>query len=112
MNEEFDGNWDPDTMISPKKLREVVKKGGYHFMGDHIMMSLLQKSLKLNMIIFDDVTLEIYVMDHDLHYDNYIMLFFEDRIHYQLIGHFNNNNELHTLFTRKSLPDEIKKLIF
>ena len=57
------------------------------------MMSLLQKSLKLNMIIFDDITLDIYVMDHDTTYNNYIMLFFEDRIHYQLIGHFNNNNE-------------------
>ena len=39
MNEEFDGDWDPDTMTSPKKLQKVIIKGGYHFMGDHIMMS-------------------------------------------------------------------------
>ena len=81
MNEEFDGDWDPDTMTSPKKLQKVIIKGGYHFMGDHIMMSLLQKSLHLNIIIFDDKTLDIYVIDHNTNYDNYIMLFFEDRIH-------------------------------
>ena len=39
-----------------------------------------------------------------------IILLYENDIHFKLIGHFNDNNMI-TLFTKETIPNEIIKLI-
>ena len=50
---DFNGDWDPYMINNIEELKEQICKTGDNFWGDHIILQLLQKSLKFNVIILN-----------------------------------------------------------
>ena len=82
--------------------------------GDHILIQLLQEKLKLNFIILSFNNLDNNCSVNNLTqrdlYDKNIIIYFEDNIHFQLIGYF-NGNIMKTLFENHEIPKIINDLI-
>ena len=94
---DFNGDWDPYMINNIEELKEQICKTGDNFWGDHIILQLLQKSLKFNVIIlnsgdnFDDkFTIKPMASDIYLH-SNTIILYYIEGLHFQLVGYFNNH---------------------
>lgn len=111
---DFDENWDPET-ITFKEFKEKIVEGGNEYWGDNILVNLLKEILKINIIILNsnEYTNEFY--NYPLLYDynkdlNTIILLYENNIHFRLIGHFKDNNMIY-FFNNKNIPEEILKLI-
>ena len=110
--DEFNGEWNPHSIECIQQLKNEICKCGNNFWGDHILLQLLQKKLKLNIIIFNS---ENYFVSDDRfkinstasndfeNYDKTIMIYFSDNIHFQLIGYF-NGSLMETLFYKKEIP--------
>lgn len=110
----FDGIWNPYLIESIDKLRAVIKEEN-NFWGDHILIQLLQKKLKINIIILnsdnnsDTKNLDERFTIHPLAskdlsaYKKTIVIYYIDQYHFQLIGYFNGDIMM-TLFDTKDLP--------
>jgi len=111
----FSGEWDPYSIKNMSQLRNEIMKGGHHFWGDHILLQLLQKKLKLNIIILnsdnnkDTSTIEDRFTIHplaslDLSENNRtIIIYYLDQYHFQLIGYY-TGSIMKTLFSNNDLP--------
>ena len=100
----FSGEWDPYSIKNISQLRKEIIKGGNNFWGDHILLQLLQKKLKLNIIILNSdnnkntSNIEDRFRIHplaslDLNENNKtIIIYYLDQYHFQLIGYYNFSN--------------------
>ena len=109
---EFNGQWDPYVVDNIKQLKNEICKCGNNFWGDHILLQLLQKKLKFNVIIFNSENyyslenkfkINSTVSNDFENYDNTIMIYFSDNIHFQLIGYY-NGCLMKTLFKKDEIP--------
>ena len=112
---DFNGDWDPYMINNIEELKEQICKTGDNFWGDHIILQLLQKSLKFNVIIlnsgdnFDDkFTIKPMASDIYLH-SNTIILYYIEGLHFQLVGYF-NNHKMNVVFNKNKIPDEILRI--
>jgi hypothetical protein len=115
---DFFGDWDPLNIKNIQELKKEIMKSGDNFWGDHIILQLLQKSLKFNVIILnskDDCSESKNIKDqykinplaNDINkYNKTIILYYLDKLHFQLIGYF-NNNKMTTVFSREHIPEEL-----
>ena len=112
---EFNGDWDPDSINSIEDLQRQITTCGDNFWGDHILLQLLQKKLEFNVIILnsdnysnsDNIEDRFKIMPiASLNLDNYkytIIIYYLEEIHFQLIGYFDGNKMI-TLFEKNELP--------
>ena len=113
-NNEFDGLWDPDTINNYKELQNEIIKSGNNFWGDHIILQLLKEKMDLNIIILNsdccDNPCKINLFMQKFHKINKtIILYYIDKIHFQLVGYF-NGNKMQTIFDTDKIPKNLIKL--
>jgi hypothetical protein len=110
-NGDFDGEWNPHDINNIEELRKVFKTTGDKFWGDHICLGLLQKALNINFILMKtdfgietDDSRYFYPICEDI-YENesYIILYYTDEIHFQLVGYF-DENLMKTVISYENLP--------
>jgi len=117
---DFFGDWDPYAIKNKEDLKNEIKKSGDNFWGDHIILQLLQKSLKFNIIILNskdnqvesnniEQLYKINPLATDIDkYNKTIILYYLDNLHFQLIGYYDdNNNKMRTIFSRENIPNEL-----
>ena len=111
---DFYEDWDP-YHIDIVDFKELIKCGGNDYWCDQILLNIIKNILNVNFIILNnnEITNEYYYYPISYDYnENHktIILLYENDIHFKLIGHFNDNNMI-TLFTKETIPNEIIKLI-
>ena len=119
----FNGDRDPNSIKTKEELMNEIKKVGNNFWGDHILLQLIQERLKFNVIILNSEKLDyfndkqteldieerftIHPMACDLKkYETTIILYYEDGMHFQLVGIFDRCDML-TKFKYEQLPAEL-----
>ena len=111
---DFEENWDPYN-INFNDFKEMIKNGGDEYWGDFLLLNLLKEYLNINFIVLNsnEITNEFYYYPIFHEYNeklNTVILLYENEFHFQLIGNFQEGNMI-TLFTHKTIPQEILKLI-
>ena len=106
----FGGEWDPNDIKNIGQLKKEIIKGGDNFWGDHILLQLLQKKLKLNIIILNSNYTVHPMASLDLsENDKTIIIYYLDQNHFQLIGYY-DGDLMKTLFKNDELPEIIVKV--
>ena len=101
------GEWDPNDIKTIGQLKKEIVKGGDNFWGDHILLQLLQKKLKLNIIVLNSNNTIHPMASLDLgENDKTIIIYYLDQYHFQLIGYY-DGNIMKTLFKNNELPQII-----
>jgi hypothetical protein len=109
-NKELLGNWNPYQIKNARQFKNLIKKSGNYFWGDYLTISILSNKLKVNFIVLDGNFNNIYKLGENIkEYDNTIILFYENMIHFKLVGYF-DNNKIITIFDKDKLPDSIYRL--
>tara|TARA_A100001037_G_scaffold294888_1_gene313275 strand:- start:3618 stop:4436 length:819 start_codon:yes stop_codon:yes gene_type:complete len=113
-NGEFEEDWDPFT-ITMSEFKEKIKQGGNEYWGDFLLLSILKKILKINIIILYSNTSKNEYYNYPLlhEYDkglNTIILSYEDEIHFRLIGNY-SEQQMIVLFNNNNIPNEVLRLI-
>ena len=113
-SDDLDETWDPYT-ITIDGFKDLIVNTRDVFWGDHILIQLVMKLLNINIIILNNnqYTKSYNVYNTMVDYDsqkNTIILLYDNKIHFRLIGYFWDNLMI-SLFDHRHLPDEIKKLI-
>mgnify|MGYP006076572423 FL=1 len=111
---DFEEFWDPN-LTSFECFKKRLKEGGDGYWGDSLILDFLKEYLNINVIILysNDITNEYYHYPILHNYDkdkNTIVLLYKDEIHFQLIGHFSENN-MNTLFNIENIPEEIVSMV-
>ena len=114
INGEFEEMWDPFT-ITINDFKEKIINGGNEYWGDFLLISVLKKILKVNIIILYSNAKKNEFYNYSLlhEYDktlNTIILSYEDDIHFRLVGHY-NEQQMIVLFNNNNIPNEILRLI-
>ena len=115
------GEWDPNDIKTIGQLKKEIVKGGDNFWGDHILLQLLQKKLKINIIILNsdnnkktsnvDERFTIHPiasLDLDKN-ENTIIIYYLDQYHFQPVGYF-DGNIMKTIFLKHEIPDILIKI--
>jgi hypothetical protein len=111
---DFDEDWDPYE-LSYESFKQKIIEGGNEFWGDNLLINLLKEFLNINFIILNsnEFTNEYYhyplLYDYDKSLDTIILLY-ENQIHFQLIGHFQEGKMI-SYFNHDTIPKEMLKLI-
>ena len=106
---DFNVDWDPNETKTVNDLQIEILIGGNNFWGDMIILQLLGEALRCNFIIFRSDVPSIYPTMSNLNkYDKTIMLYYEDNIHFKLVGLFQGNN-LQTI--HKRLPKFVRDIV-
>ena len=108
---EFIGDWNPNNIRKKEDLQNELIKMGDNFWGDHLVLQLLQKSLKINIIILNSSDNEhkykVHPTASDLDkYDKTRVLYYLDGLHFQLVGYY-TKNEMKTCFKKNEIPIEL-----
>ena len=80
------------TPQTKDELCQEIMKGGTNYWGDHILLQLLCSILQINLLILNcDDTMNQYdiyhtMIDYNPEYKT-ILLLYEDRMHFKLIGY-------------------------
>lgn len=109
-NNEFKGKWDPYKVKNKKEFNKELKKEGFNFEGDYITLSLMSKSLKIDILLFDD---SFNILGSNL-YDKLIILYYSRNGlsgHYETIGFKNASKKVISVFKRQALPIELTILL-
>jgi len=112
---ELGDNWNPFDIKNIDELKEHMIQDGFHFMGDHIIIQLLQNALDMNIIVFNNYIFSendnnISSLGQDINsYTKTIMLYYLDSIHFQLVGFFNGKT-IQTVFY-DDIPKEVLNLL-
>ena len=114
INGEFEEDWDPHT-ITIDDFKEKIKQGGNDYWGDFLLISILKKILRINIIVlYSNISKNEYYNYPLLHeYDkelNTIILSYEEDIHFRLVGYY-NDQKMTVLFNNNNIPNEILRLI-
>ena len=120
-NDDFDGEWNPYNINNIEEFKKIIITSGDEYWGDHLCLDLLKTGLKINFIImktslsienyddFDKNSL-FYPIFQDMDFNSkYIILYYTDEIHFQLVGYF-NGNVMKTIFEYDELPSKIIEL--
>jgi hypothetical protein len=117
----FSGEWNPHLIKSMTQFKKELVKGGHNFWGDHILLQLLQKKMKINIIILnsdnnkDTNNINERFTIHPLasldldENEKTIIIYYLDQYHFQLVGYF-DGNIMKTLFYKDELPSIIKTI--
>ena len=113
INSEFIGDWNPDKILTINDLKKAIKKNGDSFWGDHIILQLLQKSLKFNVIMLNSSdNLDKYTINplaSELKYDKTVIIYYIEGLHFQLVGYF-DKNKMKTIFKSDELPKDLMEI--
>jgi len=106
--DDFYEEWDPYDM-DYDTFKEIILSN--NFWGDIHLLSLLTKYSQINCkVLFSNEYTDSYyyypLLDEYDPSHNTIILLYENEVHFKLIGHFTDNDMI-TLFTNETLPDEI-----
>ena len=111
--EEFDGEWDPNSIKSKEDLQKEMMKCGNSFWGDHIIIQLLAEALEVNFIILNDENefatqnFRLQRIGIELNKSRKtIFLSYYSNVHYQLVGYF-NGDFMQTVFNFNEIPPEM-----
>jgi len=110
-NNDFDGEWNPYDINNIEELRKIISTNGDKYWGDHICLDLLQRALDINFILMKtdfgietDDSKYFYPICQDINENtNYIIIYYTDEIHFQLVGYF-DGNLMRTVFSYDNLP--------
>ena len=118
----FNGYWEPSKIKTIDELKEEICKPGDSFWGDHILLQLLQEKLEFNVIILNSGNKYFHSENNNLNeytihplaceinkFNKTIILFYEDGLHFQLVGYMRNNKMI-TCFSRDELPDKLLEI--
>ena len=113
LSNDFDQTWDLKD-IKIEDFKQKIKDGGDDYWGDIFMLNLLEKYLDINIIILNSN----YEANEHYYYPfseydsnkNSIMLLYENNVHFQIVGHFQNENMI-SFFKHEYMPIEILRLI-
>ena len=117
----FSGEWNPHLIKNMSQFKKEILKGGNNFWGDHILLQLLQKKMKINIIILNSENNKdtnninerftihpLASLDLDEN-EKTIIIYYLDQYHFQLVGYF-DGNIMKTLFYKDELPSIIKTI--
>ena len=112
--DDFEEYWDPN-LTSFECFKKRLREGGDRYWGDFIILDFLKEYLNINVVILysNDITNEHYPYPifHTYNQEKKtIVLLYKNEIHFQLIGHFSNNN-MNTLFNNSTIPEEIISMV-
>lgn len=118
MNNIFIGNWNPFDIKNKRDFINEIKKSDFHFQGDFITLNLLTKVLKTDFLILTENSPSLIEVSNEFNLNNRIILLyysiFNENSDFQAIGLKYNEtpkrSKIETIFTRDSLPLEIKRL--
>lgn len=113
-NNEFQDEWDPDSINTIDEVKNIFKNSGNKFWTDHITIQLLQKALNINIYIIyetDNYELKPYnLMNINDNYNKSLFILYTDQVHFQLIGCF-YNSQMITLFENSKIPKILSDII-
>ena len=93
-----------------QKFKNIIKHSNNKYWGDYISISLLEKMLEINFLILNSENNNIYYLGNDINkFPKTMILYYEDNIHFMLVGYFKNNKMI-TLFENNNLPNQIYEL--
>ena len=112
-SEDFDEDWDPYEIKDKEELQLLIRDGGHSYWGDHILLQLLIKTFKVNILILKVNTLQnthgiypIYI-EYDKELQT-ILLLYEDDNHFKLVGYF--KDYMRCILNHEDIPSEIKRI--
>jgi hypothetical protein len=113
-NQEFVGEWNPFSVKTRKQLAKQVRKSGFHFEGDDFTLSLLSKALKIDFVVFSQLSCTLNELSTDN--DSIVILLYlnsgSGSGHYQTIGIKHKDiKKVSCLFNRKKLPRILENLL-
>jgi len=108
---DFTNDWDPYDIKNISQLKKIIANN--NIWGDHILLQLLQKKLKFNVIILNSENNndsknidEKYTVHPTASIDSNektIIIYYLNQYHFQLIGYF-DGHIMKTIFTNDELP--------
>ncbi len=110
--DDFEEEWNPYDMETIDDFKRQIRESGHNYWGDWLLLTMITKLLKLNILIINyspeekDYSIYNTCIEYNKDYDS-ILLMYENKDHFQLIGYFNDNRMI-SYFSE--LPQEIKKL--
>ena len=104
---EFQGKWNPNTINNINDFKKEVAICGDNFWGDHIIIQLLCDALKINILILDSYN-TLVTKTINTKYKKYIILYYLNECHYQLVGKF-NGKYIKTIFEK--LPKKFESYL-
>ena len=112
---DFENEWDPHQIDTINDFREVLRKKGHSYWGDHMILGLLIRILDLNIVI---MTADEYSGNYSFYPTGFdfqptkdtICLLHENGTHFQLVGYFDGKRMV-SYFRADSLPSELSKLL-
>ena len=112
---DFDNEWDPHQIETIQDFREVLRTKGHSYWGDYLILGLLIRILRLNIVI---LTSDEFTGNHSLYQTGFsfedttdtVCLLHENRSHFQLVGHFDGDRMV-SYFRGGSLPSELRALV-
>ena len=88
------------------KFANRIRKCGNFFWGDDVTLSIMHILFNLNFVIFNNDTGSIFIYENQ-QFPYYIILYYYDELHYQLIGYL-TQDDVKTTFTNDEYNDHIK----
>lgn len=99
---EFQGSWNPGNILTIDDFKNELIKCGNNFWGDHLIIQLLSKALKINFVILnndiEDDTLSLTKVEIPSN-KKYIILVYINKCHYKLLGKF-DGRKMNIIFSK------------
>ena len=111
---EFRHSWDINLVKNYEDLKNELIKEGNNYWADFLIIELFKNEFNINLIILNDYNnnnkCELYSIGDNLDkLKDTIIIYYQDQIHFQLIGYF-INNQIKTIFKYYEIPEEIIKI--
>lgn len=112
---DFDNEWNPHQIETIQGFREVLRIKGHSYWGDYLILGLLIRILRINIVI---LTSDEFTGNYGLYKTGFqfedtkdtICLLHENNSHFQLVGHFNGERMV-SYFRGGYLPPELHSLV-
>lgn len=94
-----------------EEFQELIRTMGSRYEGDHVALSMLSQFYEANVILLNSHETSFYCWANEEKYDHYIIIWYTNRIHYQIIGFENKEDtEYNYWFTSQTIPTRLLKI--
>lgn len=93
-----------------EEFQGLIRTMGSTYEGDHVALSMLNQFYEVNVILLNSHETSFYCWGNEERYDDYIIIWYIDRVHYQIVGLEENNGKYYYWFTSQTIPKKLLKI--
>lgn len=114
-SDDFDEEWDPYKIDNINDFKDQIRESGNNYWCDYILLNYVIIILNINIIILNynkgnkDSSIYNTLFEYDSKKKT-IFLFYEENIHFKLIGYY-DNTIMKSTFEHSNIPYELKELM-